>query len=221
MSSDIQNRGICQICGREQAVRSAGNITHHGYTIEYGWYHGTCPGQQHKPLQHDKTETERQIKLISEELPSIEKTIAKLKAGKLRPKQINLNHGTGARAPKMVDWADAPEWAQNKAITTAIYAEERRLKAGRDTIVFLKQLIVNFYGKELKKVVKPNAANKPQIQVGSKVKVHGKEQTVLKIEYARAQGVGPGINGQTVEHVFWEQDGKVMKYPKRYVKLIS
>jgi hypothetical protein len=73
-----QERGICQICGREQAVRDKGNITHHGYTIEYGWFDGTCPGQKHKPLQHDKSETLRQIGLIEKEIPEIEARVAKL-----------------------------------------------------------------------------------------------------------------------------------------------
>lgn len=45
-----QIRGNCQGCGRLQAA-TKGTLAHHGYTVEYGYFHGTCYGAQELPLQ--------------------------------------------------------------------------------------------------------------------------------------------------------------------------
>lgn len=221
MAADVQNRGTCQICGRVQAVRDKGNITHHGYTIEYGWFQGTCPGQRHKPLEHDKSETEKQIGLIEKEIPEIEKRIKKLKAGKIHPLKIS-NGSTGFgrnRQNNWIDWADAPSRMQEEAVRSAIYDEERRIKDGHATIKFLKELIDKVHGKDLVKIDKTPKAG---IEVGSKIKVWGDVQTVTKIKDAVARGVGPFMNGHTVPHVFWtDAKGHEHSTPKRLVRLVK
>ncbi len=219
-TKDHQIRGICQICGREQAVRPNGTIAHHGYTIRDGWFDGTCPGQQHKPLQVDKSETERQIKLITAELPEIEKRIQKIQAGKLRPAHIPSGRSI-RRNPILIKWEDADEFQRDLGLKLMLRNETQRLKMGRDTITILKSLITSFYGKEFRKVERVKAADKPKIEVGSRVKVIGKEVTVTKMEYATARGVGPGINGQHVMHVFWEENGQERKYPSRYARIVK
>lgn len=62
---------------------------------------------------------------------------------------------------------------------------------------------------------------KPTINVGSKVKIGGRVVEVTAIRYATARGIGPGINGQHVEFVYWQEDGKERGYPKRYARLVS
>lgn len=212
-----QNRGICQICGREQAVRDKGNITHHGYTIKFGWFQGTCPGQQHKPLQFDKSETEIQIKNIEMELPKIAKTIENLKSGKIFPKMVRKSAMYSDR-DVMVPWAEGDERMKARELSTAIFQEERRYKAGVDTIAMLKRLIEEYFGKDLKVI--PKAPPKKQIEVGSVINVAGeKNVVVVEIKNMRAQGVGPSLNGQLLDHVIWEVDGKRRAYPKRLAKL--
>lgn len=213
-----QERGICQICGREQAVRNKGNITHHGYTIEYGWFHGTCPGQQHKPLQVDKSETERQIKDITNELPVIEKLIRDLESGKKHPlKVVKSKRGYGRNQTiEWMTWEEAGEFARRDALSTAVYAEKQRLKAGKDTITFLKGLIQTYYGKELKVVEK---TEKKKMEVGSVVNIAGhKGVTITKIEKKRAMGVGPFLNGQYLDHAFWMDNGKERSYPLKLAR---
>lgn len=46
------HNGTCQICGNEQAVNAkSGKIAKHGYTVEWGYFEGTCPGSDELPLQ--------------------------------------------------------------------------------------------------------------------------------------------------------------------------
>lgn len=39
----LQTRGICSICGKEQAVQN-NNMVHHGYTVDGGFFNGSCVG---------------------------------------------------------------------------------------------------------------------------------------------------------------------------------
>lgn len=46
--------GICQACGRRQAVHvKTGKIAKHGYTTEYGFFNGVCGGSDYLPLELD------------------------------------------------------------------------------------------------------------------------------------------------------------------------
>ena len=46
--------GHCQACGRLQAVNpSTGKLAKHGYTVDFGFFNGTCAGSDHAPLEHD------------------------------------------------------------------------------------------------------------------------------------------------------------------------
>ena len=44
--------GTCQLCGREHAIHvKTGEIAKHGYTVDYGFFSGTCRGAGYQPLQ--------------------------------------------------------------------------------------------------------------------------------------------------------------------------
>lgn len=45
------HNGTCQACGRSQAVKANGNLAKHGYTVDYGYFSGTCSGSDRKPLE--------------------------------------------------------------------------------------------------------------------------------------------------------------------------
>lgn len=54
MTNTSTHTGICQACGRRQAVHvKTGNLAKHGYTTEYGFFNGTCQGSDHLPLEQD------------------------------------------------------------------------------------------------------------------------------------------------------------------------
>lgn len=47
------HNGTCQACGRNQAVKADGRLAKHGYTVDYGYFNGTCSGAEHAPLEKD------------------------------------------------------------------------------------------------------------------------------------------------------------------------
>lgn len=50
--SKATHNGTCQCCGRKQAVNvRTGRIAKHGYTVDYGFFDGTCGGSDHLPLE--------------------------------------------------------------------------------------------------------------------------------------------------------------------------
>jgi hypothetical protein len=52
--TDTTYTGICQACGRRQAVHvHGGKIAKHGYTTDWGFFNGTCGGSDHLPLEQD------------------------------------------------------------------------------------------------------------------------------------------------------------------------
>lgn len=47
------HRGHCQLCDRLQAVHPiTGMLAKHGYTKQWGFFQGTCPGSGHAPYEH-------------------------------------------------------------------------------------------------------------------------------------------------------------------------
>ena len=49
------HNGICQACNKAHAYNEkTGNISKHGYTVDNGWFEGTCMGADSKPLQHER-----------------------------------------------------------------------------------------------------------------------------------------------------------------------
>jgi len=57
------HKGTCQLCGRTHAVNNkTGVIAKHGYTVDYGFFNGTCGGSDFLPLQKDREELDLQVK---------------------------------------------------------------------------------------------------------------------------------------------------------------
>ena len=56
------HKGTCQLCGRTHAVNNkTGEIAKHGYTVDYGFFNGTCGGSGILPLQKDREELDLQV----------------------------------------------------------------------------------------------------------------------------------------------------------------
>ena len=58
------HNGTCQACGRVQAVKANGRLAKHGYTVEYGYFNGTCSGSDSLPLEQDTVVNESAIRAI-------------------------------------------------------------------------------------------------------------------------------------------------------------
>jgi len=48
--SKATHNGECQLCGRQQKLPSD-VLSKHGYTVEWGFFNGTCPGSGHKSFE--------------------------------------------------------------------------------------------------------------------------------------------------------------------------
>jgi hypothetical protein len=44
------HKGTCQVCGRQQMLPND-RLSKHGYTVEFGWFEGTCQGAGHLPYE--------------------------------------------------------------------------------------------------------------------------------------------------------------------------
>lgn len=213
MNERTQIRGHCQICGRQQAIVS-GRIAAHGYTLRHGWFEGVCPGHNYRPLEIARGTLDAQAEAIRREIPQLEAHIARVTAGEEPPRQARASHGP--RAP-MVDYADAPAQQQREARNAMVAQLRRRIEGGRAWLTTMPAFADKVHGQPLTKV---KVGGKPQIEVGSKVKLLGREVIVSRIAYAETRGVGPGMNGKVVEHVYWAgADGKERCYPKRYARI--
>jgi len=54
------HNGHCQACGRLQAVTPRG-IANHGYTVDYGFFHGTCRGSGFRPLEENRAQLDSTV----------------------------------------------------------------------------------------------------------------------------------------------------------------
>jgi hypothetical protein len=61
----IQYRGNCQCCGRDVAVSGPkGIVSAHGYTLDYGFFNGTCQGTHKEPMQNDNSATKAIVEFL-------------------------------------------------------------------------------------------------------------------------------------------------------------
>ena len=104
--------GTCQLCGREHAVNEkTGVIAKHGYTVDYGFFSGTCRGAGYQPLQisraHLDTNIERWEEQANIELAKTAADIAKV------PVNVLVKNGafSSYRETRMMD-----EEAYNKCL---------------------------------------------------------------------------------------------------------
>ena len=211
MTDKIQLRGHCQHCGRIQAVR--GTMAKHGYTVDFGYFNGVCHGDSFQPIEKDRTKLDANIAEVNKQIDGDVALLADLKSGKKFPVQGRSRFG------KTLPWAELNEYEQRQARETSIYHTESRIRAGKAWVEMMLKLADEVHGQPLQEVVQ---VKKAEIVVGSKVKLGSEEVIVEKIEEKRAQGIGPGINGKYVDHVFFtDSKGRARSYPKRYVRLVA
>lgn len=72
MTNKATHSGTCQICGREQKL-PGGQLSQHGYTVDWGYFSGVCWGSKHLPF-------EQSIDLIASAIDSQKSTIARLRS---------------------------------------------------------------------------------------------------------------------------------------------
>lgn len=218
MEARIQYRGHCPHCGRQQAVVSGG-MAKHGYTVSWGFFNGTCAGAELPPIERfpkGALSWAGELRRISDRKAD---EALKYEQGELEPEGMRQRYSEfGRRKVRIIPYAELND--RQKRECRAIAAGEAR-HASKELMAlaeYLERLVAEVGGQPLIEVKVGDQSK--VINVGDTVKVWGREVVVVAIENRRAQGVGPGINGQYVDHVVWEDGDKRRAYPKRYARKV-
>ncbi|QFR57821.1 hypothetical protein CPT_Moby_073 [Stenotrophomonas phage Moby] len=173
----IQKRGICQVCGREQAVNK-GVMAKHGYTIEYGFFNGTCPGAAKQPLNVTRETLDIIIVQQKEVVASNKEMIEALKAGTKRPLIVRNWRGED------VKWEEANEYEQKRGIESAIWNMEGDVRGRENWMVQMNKLAEVTLGTELREVIQQ--AGPARIERGEK-KVSGSGRVLTAMYQDKAR----------------------------------
>jgi hypothetical protein len=176
MKATNQIRGNCQLCGHQQATTGFA-MAKHGYTVEYGYFSGVCRGDQHAPLQNDRSVADRVIAQVRAEADDFIVKAEKVKAGEISPKVVFRTDIW--RNKTEVPFAEATVSEQNSARNTFEWALRGRASAARQFADHLERCAGLYHGTALVEVIKP--AKAAPILVGD---VKG-DRTVTSVEGGR------------------------------------
>ena len=112
------HNGTCQVCGACQAFNAkTGVIAKHGYTVDYGFFNGVCPGADSKPLQHDRSIADAVGKRLRQSAEDILARAGRIESGAEAIETLMIRVREGWRSvpkPMTRDQADAlghgPAW---------------------------------------------------------------------------------------------------------------
>lgn len=153
--SKIQFRGHCQCCGRVQAVLhdGAGCMSKHGYRVKDGWFQGVCPGQNYKPLNIDRTQADRVVADVRDQVANdLKPQLEGLKRGRIHPAVCEGHWNGKERKYDKVAWEDAAPHQRQAALQAAIWKVEQRIKAGESFAASLEALANKVHGMPLEQV---------------------------------------------------------------------
>jgi hypothetical protein len=200
------HRGHCQLCGAIQAidVLHRGLVAKHGYTVDGGYFNGTCPGSDRPNLHIDRALADEYIARARDNAARLRATATayEVKADHphhvwngthvmVRPLRVveeSVGYSVGAYTRALwcplkerevtVSWNDAtPEW-QEKGRTREIV--ELREAADRETHYAdtIQKFADDVHGK-----IDPYPVNDgPKFKVGDKVRVFGKQGFDARVE---------------------------------------
>ena len=167
MKKDIQIRGNCQCCGREQAV-VGGLMSKHGYTVAHGWFQGVCSGNHHQPMQFSRVETDRIVSEIRAEIPKLLAKADQYESGAIEPEFVT-KRVLDVELRKWVDvkiaFVDATFLEQNRAVDQIVWGLRNKARNGKDFANQLESIADKVHGKPLIEVAKKEVT---PIRVGDK-----------------------------------------------------
>jgi hypothetical protein len=201
MKKEIQLRGNCQCCGREQAV-VGGLMSKHGYTVENGWFSGVCEGRNFRPMQVSRVETDNIVASIRIQIPKLLAQAEQYESGAATPDFV-VQRSYSAELRKSIEtkipYAEASAYDQKIARSQIVWALKSRASTGKTFSDQLESIANKVHGLPLIETSKKEVV---QICVGDKKKSQetGLTYICFKVEGAR---------------VWWTSarasDGKVMK----------
>ena len=176
---NIQVRGHCQCCGRQQAVVS-GTMSKHGYTVENGWFQGVCSGDCHEPMQVSRTTADRIIADVRAEVVVLLAKADQVLAGKLKPTKVVRGQ---CMKPYEIDFADAEEYEQVQAVKILEWNLRSRAKQGEDFADGLSMIADQTHGTALIEVERKEAP--AAVKTGDQKTKDGKTYTCRYVQGAR------------------------------------
>lgn len=117
MTNTATHDGTCQACGRQHAVNpKTGNLAKHGYTVDWGFFNGTCSGSDKQPLEIDTAHNVAIVEALYQRAADLEKRAA----GEITEVQVDVGrelvNGKAVRKYRWVDRAEfeatQPRWAK-------------------------------------------------------------------------------------------------------------
>lgn len=166
------HRGTCQACGHVQAVDNASQlVAKHGYTVDWGYFNGTCQGSDRKPAEHDITLTNEVIAYCTKAAARYDAAIANLKAGVIVPAVFQRYNAAKVNTHTRKDGstytskggndelpiAQATPDERAKAIAIAIHDNELHASGFRGHAANLTTYVLPRFGKALFDVATLNA----------------------------------------------------------------
>jgi hypothetical protein len=152
---EIQTRGICQCCGREQAVVN-GRMAKHGYTVESGWFKGVCAGKHFAPIQVSREQTDTLIASVRKQVLEMIAKADLVASGEIKPTTIT-RHPHSKKAMEFIPFAEATVYEQRDAIRALEWNYRRTAEMGTSFADMMVQVADKYHGKALVEVAKKEA----------------------------------------------------------------
>lgn len=183
-TTKTQLRGICQCCGRDQAVVS-GRMSKHGYTVEEGWFSGICTGQRYAPLQVSREQADRIIAQVREECDELDRRVESLRAGTSHPNTVKTDRwDPKTRESVHISWEEATPYQRTRAVENLCWGLKHRAEQGRSFATALEQTADRVHGTELR-VVPVEAGPEPILRGEVRNLPNGRTATVTSVDGAR------------------------------------
>lgn len=224
------HRGTCQACGRAQA-HYKGFIAKHGYTVQWGYFHGVCRGAEALPLEQDKSITEATIKYLLEvHAPQADKLAADLRSGAVEPQFYNSEYDrvkcktvktACTRAELRFQCYETQDKVAEQQIAAAVFNAEGDARHARSHAAMLEKLIAARHGQPLMPI-----STRTELAVGDRVNRGNAKKPdlreVVAIEYRRCTGCGPYMNGKSMLHAILKApSGATYAVPTRSIRQAS
>ena len=202
--SDIQVRGNCQICGRVHAY-NRGFVAAHGYTIQHGWFEGVCAGQNFKPMQLDRSETDKCCASIRFQCVALVAKAVAVEAGEFDPPAIKSTIPGREPTPFRL----AAPWQQQEVIKSFAWSLRRRAEIGESVARDLEGLATRVHGTPLVEVKREKAAD--PIRIGERRQSGHMVLVCTRVDGPRVYWKATGPNGRSVTG--WTGSGAWRRHP--------
>jgi hypothetical protein len=128
-------------------------LAKHGYTVEYGYFNGTCRGSDRQPIQTERTITDATIVGLGKFAAECDESAANLRAGTTHPSRIKtgekLNPATSRYEAVYIAWEAGSDYQKLQAVERAVNGAERDASHARAHARSLKKMAEELHGTAL------------------------------------------------------------------------